>query len=190
MQNKYKNIIERANITRSSELRDLKEGKSVTLAGYLVSIKTKKNSKGDPYAHLVFEDFDGEYNAIAFSTLYKEIAAELSKDSIYIVKGILTFDDDANSIPRIVIKSIMPFERGVRELTKELHVKLNSEAHLRDEILERLYRIISVNPGNVALFFEVTGKKFKSKTLKVNPTEKLIKNIENVLGKNSVSLHI
>ena len=188
--NKYKNIIERANITRSSELRDLKEGKSVTLAGYLVSIKTKKNSKGDPYAHLVFEDFDGEYNAIAFSTLYKEIAAELSKDSIYIVKGILTFDDDANSIPRIVIKSIMPFERGVRELTKELHVKLNSEAHLRDEILERLYRIISVNPGNVALFFEVTGKKFKSKTLKVNPTEKLIKNIENVLGKNSVSLHI
>ncbi len=188
--NKYKAIIDRLNITKSSELRDIKEGKPVTMIGYLVSYKTKKSAKGEPYANLVFEDFDGEYNAIAFPTLYKEIASDLVKDTIYIVRGILTFDDDENTMPRVVLKSITPFEKGIRELTKGVLVKLQSEDDIEDEILERLYRIISVNPGNAELYFVVTGKMLRSRSLKVNPSENLIKNIEKILGKDSVSFYL
>ena len=188
--NKYKAIIDRLNITKSSELRDIKEGKPVTMIGYLVSYKTKKSAKGEPYANLVFEDFDGEYNAIAFPTLYKEIASDLVKDTIYIVRGILTFDDDENTMPRVVLKSITPFEQGIRELTKGVLVKLQSEDDIEDEILERLYRIISVNPGNAELYFVVTGKMLRSRSLKVNPSENLIKNIEKILGKDSVSFYL
>ena len=188
--NKHKNLINKLKIVKSSKLRELKEGKRVSLVGYLVSVKSKKSNRGEPYANLVFEDFDGEFNAIAFPNLYKEIAADLMKDTIYIITGKLTFDDDENTMPRIAIESIKQLHEGIYDMTKSVVVTVKDEDKLQDDVIERLYRVISVNSGKADLYFVVTGKMLRSKSIKVNPTEDLIQGIERILGKNTVTIHI
>ncbi len=188
--NRHRDLIDKLSVIQSSRLRDLNEGKKVTMIGYLVSIKTKKSNRGETYANLVFEDLDGEFNAIVFPSLYKEVAYELSRDTIYLVKGKLTFDDDEGTMPRIAVESIKQLYQGINEMTRGIVVKVESEDLLKDEVIERLYRVISVNSGNADLYFVVTGKVLKSRSLKVNPSEDLIKGIERLLGKNSVSIHM
>ena len=50
-----------------------------------------------------------------------------------------------------------------------------------------LKNLLSSNPGNYQVFLVVNGKKAQTKIL-INPGEKTIKNIENIVGQNKVKM--
>lgn len=70
-----------------AELNEEYDGKPVTLAGLITSVRTITTKKGDPMAYVLLEDLQGSSEIIFFPKAYTEFRAKLVADSIVIVKG-------------------------------------------------------------------------------------------------------
>ncbi|HHY56210.1 MAG TPA: DNA polymerase III subunit alpha, partial [Chloroflexi bacterium] len=70
-----------------AELDETYDGKGVTLAGVITSIRTINTKKGDQMAFVQLEDLQGGCEVVFFPKAYAEYKDKLSVDAVVIVKG-------------------------------------------------------------------------------------------------------
>ena len=69
------------------ELGERHDGRNVTLAGMLASIRTTVTKKGDKMAFVQLEDMQGQCEAVFFPKVYEEFKEELQEERVVLVKG-------------------------------------------------------------------------------------------------------
>ena len=70
-----------------AELNERHDGKNVTLAGMLASVRTTVTKKGDKMAFVQLEDMQGQCEAVFFPDVYEEFKEYLEEERVALVKG-------------------------------------------------------------------------------------------------------
>jgi len=166
--------------------------KNAILAGMLVGVRMIHTRSGKKMAVLSLEDRSGQIEVTLFSKLYDEVAADIQKDLIYVVRGSIE-DDDYTGGVRIVAESIELLDavRGRRAKRLLIQVKTHEQA---DTVLSNLSEIIQPHCGGpcpVTIAYrgqDAAAELQLGDTWRVNPTDALLSQLKNLCGDSDVAI--
>ncbi|MCE7985898.1 MAG: DNA polymerase III subunit alpha [Caldilinea sp. CFX5] len=124
-----------------NELSEEHNGKNVTLAGMITSVRTINTKKGDQMAFVQLEDRQGQCEAVVFPRAYQELKEKLVPDSLVIMKGkaqtregqtSLLVDSIQNYVDQAVAvggEESNPYQRPLVEMTPTFNGLVINEAN-------------------------------------------------------------
>jgi len=183
---KFASIITHLTIDSIREIKEIKKNGKIKIVGMINNLSFQKDKRGKTMAFLALEDLESEIEIIVFSSVYEKCSESLEKDKLVIVKGKI---DITNHSPKVIADEIIPFSK-LKELNYYLNIKIK-EDYWKEETLKKLKEILSSHKGNYFLCLHLFSSQrekavIKSKTLRINFSDSLISQIEEVLGKKSI----
>jgi len=180
----FKDKLEGIKLISSSSLSEYEDGKKVKIAGTLVQLSRKRDRQGKIYANCIFEDYEGEFGVIFFSSLYEEVASILNKEESYLITGRVSWEEEEKV--RIIAETIKNLE-DVKVKKKRRGILLKIGPKVERETIKKLKEILLEFPGPLPLYVEIKGEKFKSKSLKLEFSPSLKDKLEKLLqGKGEI----
>jgi len=166
----------------------------IRVAGMISSAKklvTKE--KKEQYARFKLEDLFGEIEVVVFPKSYKNgLAKYIVPNNIVVVKGRLAGRDSQNELLAEEIMSLDEAKQWLPTFAGNVHIKMTATA-LEDELLDNVKKVISTHPGSSPVVFEIStvgqGEYCIETQLLVKSSDKFLRDIEKLLGSESVELH-
>jgi DNA polymerase-3 subunit alpha len=182
-------LLERYELHSTEKLRELDDRAPTRLGGIVVDVAQRLSSKTNkPWAAITVEDLHGTVEVLCFNEAFDQARPHFEAGKAIYVMGNV---DKREEKPKIFGREIIPLDEVMRRYTKQVHLRLHA-ARATPEQLERVRDIISRHPGHVSLFicFIMPGGELvfadTHDGFKVLPSEELAKEIEAVLGKDTV----
>jgi DNA polymerase-3 subunit alpha len=118
--------IDFARVTTCScaELGENHDGKGVTLAGVITSIRTINTKKGDQMAFVQLEDLQGGCEVVFFPKAYAEYKEKLAVDSVVIVKGKAQTRESQTTLLADIVQTYVDSYVGIDDETPALQTSL------------------------------------------------------------------
>ncbi|MBI4667310.1 MAG: DNA polymerase III subunit alpha [Nitrospinae bacterium] len=162
----------------------------VRIGGVVVAKRTQSTKKGDTMAFLTLEDLHGVVDVTVWPDVYAKSLDILDKDEPVFIKGAAEVDDEGGV--KIIAQEILTFDAAKANFTNSVKVTMSSPG-LEEETLRELKGLCEKHRGKcaVTLQFIVPGKgevTLRAGGVTVNPTEKFIQSVEELLGEDSVYL--
>ncbi len=185
---KHKKLLERFTNCSSQNIAEIKNGQQISIGGIAAKVRPQTTKKGKVMAYLTLEDLTGLVEIILFPDVYKIAEPLLTVDNPVFIKG---FIDKGNETVKIIAKDILTLSQVAENWTGKVHVNLQT-AGLEKDFLVKLKSILESHHGKNEIFLHLIspdGKMICINTdaqLKVNPDEKLVSEIEELLGNDSV----
>ena len=88
----------------------LREGRKVTIGGFIASLRTRQTKKGDTMAVLMLEDLSGTVECIVWPKTYSQYSNLLSEDAKVLLKGRVKADDEKEG--QLMVDEVQPFTEG------------------------------------------------------------------------------
>jgi DNA polymerase-3 subunit alpha len=163
-----------------------------SIGGIIASCRQLKTRKGDRMAVFTLEDAQGGVEVIAFPDAYERAAGLIETGAMVLVRGKLERDDEAM---RILASEIFPLDRLRERLAREVAIRLRMPTDRR--VLEALGEIFARHRGDrrVSFDLELPGDSTRlrvradiSAQIRVKPSSALVAELEQVVGRGSVSL--
>ena len=174
----------------TSNLMQHKDEDEIKIVGLIVKIKqTTTRVKQEKMAILKLEDLEGGVEALVFPRAYQKVYRYIQPNTVVLVRGILNLKEDT---PKIIVNDLCPFDAIYRLITG---IKINLSG-IRENIFESLKELLATSHGNIPIYLHLdTPTKTKThivvgEDLYVSASEKLIQDIENLLGEERLSLVI
>jgi len=177
----------------SSPINDLtlfKDEDSVKLVCLITKVKnTVTRKKQEKMAILMVEDLDGLIEVLVFPPIYQKIAKYIMVNNVVLLKGRLNLKDNA---PKIVADDLYPIDE-VHRLVSCVKIDL---AGYKENIFASLKKLLLSSPGSIPVYLHLnTPNKSRIQVLVgqeffIDPQEKLIQDIEDLLSPNKVVLNI
>jgi DNA polymerase-3 subunit alpha len=104
--NKYKEQLEKVDVTPTTELQELNDKQEINLGGIVIDFKKIQTKKGDMMAALTLEDLFSTVEVIAFPDIYAEAEDILAQDTPIVIAGYLDKTDRGLKIIAQKIASI------------------------------------------------------------------------------------
>ncbi|HNW39446.1 MAG TPA: DNA polymerase III subunit alpha [Candidatus Omnitrophota bacterium] len=194
---RYANQLKRFVSTSTVNLHEHKDQDIIKIVGLIAKIKnTVTRAKQEKMAILKIEDLDGAVEVLVFPRAYAKISSYIQANTIVHIRGVLDLKEET---PKIIAEDIFPFE-AIYKLISAININL---AGLRENIFESLKTLLATHRGNVPVYLRLeagpTGKQAPAKTrvqlivgegLYVDPSEKLIQDLDELLGPEHFSLVI
>lgn len=130
------------------DLKDLGDGKDVTLGGMISSIKkaqTKNPSRNgnSKYVNFDLEDAQGVVRCIMWPDDYADAGEKVVADEIVVVKGRI---DLRGREPNIIVNKLLTLEEAEKEFTKQVAIRFQNGLHT-DEEMKRVRDLLGRYPG-------------------------------------------
>jgi len=150
---KYRETLERKNITFSSDLSNVREKKDLLLCGVVVNLKEMKTKKKDTMAYVQLEDLRGTFTAICFSDAYMKSYTLFHTDKPLILKG---YADNQDEEVKVIVNEVADLDDFLRGLTSEssMHIYLRQDRQTDQEI-SALKEILNDHPGSNETFIHL-----------------------------------
>jgi DNA polymerase-3 subunit alpha len=171
-------------------LEQASDGKDITICGIIAGLKHKVTKKGERMAVLNLEDLFGTVEVIVFPDLYKTAQSQLLTDTPLIVAGQLDKSEQGNKIKAVRIHLLTDVKK---KGTRRMNIKLNSTGLTQDDLL-KVKEILMQHKGEIPVYLRLQNPTRKEslislgRDIRVTPNEKLISEIESILGADTVSL--
>ncbi len=188
---RYQKILKRFSTSASNTFSTMKEGESVRLGGVISGIKHTKTKKEEKMAILQIEDLKGTVDAVLFPNVFKTCESLIQMDAAIFIQGTLKFRNDT---PNIAVNEITPIEEVQKKLSSGIYIHTHESEN--SAMLPQLKTILSKYPGNCSVTLNLELSSGETIVIRAHneitfsPTESAIAEIENLLGENSVWLHI
>jgi DNA polymerase-3 subunit alpha len=196
--NKYRDELERLNITPVNKLKEMNDKEEVNIGGIVRGIKRIKTRNDERMAYLTLEDLHGTVEVILFPNIYKDVGRILSTDRPIVINGnidkadkglkvIAKKMDTIDNITEVVRPQTVNKEDGYRSLTLTMQKTMDIEnlVKLRDILLRHTgycpVYIRVVAPGEWETLLETDRA--------VQPTKEMLSEVEGLLGKGTVRLN-
>jgi DNA polymerase-3 subunit alpha len=88
----------------------------------ITSVQRKRNKEGKPWAVLQLEDWHGSVEAMVFSNVYEQVAAELKPDTAVLVRGAVLPEE--NAPPKISVRDLTPLEVARLDLPRLISIRV------------------------------------------------------------------
>jgi len=140
-------------------------------------------------AILKLEDLDGAVEVLVFPAVYQKTARCLQPNTVVLLKGRLLLKEET---PKIIANDIFPIEEAYR-IISAININLSG---IRENLFESLRSLLANSRGNIPIYLHIdTPTKNRIQLVVgegfyVSPTEKLIQEIEDLLGSNKLSVTI
>lgn len=175
--------------------RNVAEGVEITVGGQISDVATilirHGASKDQRMVRFKIRDIGNALSAIAFPQELEKYKDILVNDRIVFLRGKVDFRREE---PTLKVDSAVPIERAREEFTGSLTISLTATG-TDTELLERLRRTLDAHPGSCTVFMRIVtaeGKKVMLKTASrfmVSPSSAFVRDVENLLGKGSITFH-
>jgi DNA polymerase-3 subunit alpha len=140
-------------------------------------------------AILKIEDLDGIIEALVFPATYQKVAKYIQPSNVVLLRGRLDLKENS---PKIIANDLFPIDE-VYSVISSVNINLSG---LRENLFESLKELLLSSPGQAPVYLHLdTPTKSKIQLIVgneffVQPSEKLIQDIENLLGEDRLSLSI
>jgi DNA polymerase-3 subunit alpha len=178
--------------TATTETLDsVPDGKEVTICGIISGLKQKITKKGDKMAILNLEDLTGSVETIVFPDLYSTSQHLLLTDTPLIVAGQLDKSEQGNKIKAVRLHLLADVKK---KGTTRIDISLSATGLTQDDLL-KVKDILLRHRGDIPVYLRLRNPTRKDslisvgRDIRVTPSEKLIVEIESVLGEGSVSFN-
>ncbi len=172
-------------------LHEAPEGKDVKLCGVIGNIKGTTTKKGDRMAYLQIEDLQGLVEVIVFPQLFKECEQFLVADAVVHITGTVDKMDTGARIKATKLEPLNAVQaKSVKRVTLRLKEHEDTWSHL-----PKLQEVLRKHPGAAPISFQfqlhsnVEADSTPIPDLMVLPSEHFVNDIEQILGKESVTFH-
>jgi len=189
----YASLLEKYQLTTIQALAEVKD-RTITRLGGIVSQVTRKTTKTsrETMALLHLEDLDGCIEVVAFPQVYQNYGTSIKQDNAILICGELSKREEQ---PKIIAYEIYPLSDAPKHFASRVSIHVPA-AQLDDDKLERIRDILRMYPGTtpvvVCLQFPSGDKVFldTDTAYMVNPEERLIRELDQELGKKSVFISV
>ncbi|MCX5713738.1 MAG: DNA polymerase III subunit alpha [Candidatus Omnitrophica bacterium] len=185
---RYANQLKLFSSTSIPELSRHKDEEEVKLVGLISKIKqTLTRAKQEKMAILKLEDLEGSVEALVFPQAYQKVSRYLLLSTVALVRGRLNLKEDT---PKIIVNDLFPIDE-IYKMISSININLSG---IRENLFITLKEVLSENRGNIPIYMHLdtpTRSRIHlvvGEGLFVEPSEKLIQDIEMLLGKDRLSL--
>ncbi|MFA5177391.1 MAG: OB-fold nucleic acid binding domain-containing protein, partial [Candidatus Omnitrophota bacterium] len=185
---RYARQLKRFTSSSIDALHQHKDEDEVKIVGLIAKIKhTVTRAKQEKMAILKLEDLTGSVELLVFPRSFQKVSRYIQPNSVVLVKGTLNLKEDT---PKIIVNDLFPFEE-IYKLITAMSINLSG---LRENVFESLKDSLAASRGNIPIYLNLdTPAKSKVQLVVgegyyVSPSEKLIKEIEDLLGAERLSL--
>lgn len=187
---RYAAQLKRFTSSSTAQLAGRLDGEEIKIVGLIAKIKqTTTRLKQEKMAILKLEDLEGLVEALVFPVAYNKVSRYLQPNTVVLVKGRLNLKEDT---PKIIVNDLFPFEQ-IYHLISALNINLSG---VRENLFQSLKELLAGYPGSIPIYLHLdTPAKSRVQVivdegLYIEPSEKLIQDIEDILGPERVSLVI
>ncbi|MFC1553511.1 DNA polymerase III subunit alpha, partial [candidate division KSB1 bacterium] len=189
---KYRDEINGLSTPESNKIHLLSENSPVLKGGIITAIKVSATKK-DPSKSIAFiniEDFNGSTEALLFSDTFADFREMIVEDKMVFIRGKLSKRDEDN--PKIIVEEVIPIEQARKKFTKEVHISLVAQG-FEPSALDELDDLLSKSKGKCNLIIRIKTSSnenllMKSTNYQVNPNNKLINQLRELLGRDNVRI--
>ena len=166
----------------------METGEIIAIGGIVNSKKIKRDKNGRNYAIVNLADLESAIDVFIFSDYFERYSSLLKVDSPLIIKGRISGEEDRKSIRADEIISLKDAWRYYKK------VFLNLNNHDVDEkTMKQLCDLINDNKGDCEVWIKLNNdtesKKFRSRTMKINPDSHVLSKIKHILGEEGLRIY-
>lgn len=165
-----------------NEAPDLQDGKQVTIAGIITSVKKKYTKNNTIMAFVTIEDLHGQAEIIVFDSCYQNASSLLINDSIVLIEGRLSVREDDE--PKIVARSIKEFAEMKRKI---FEVDITNLAEEQKEKLKGAIRFFSGDRNNIPMQIK-NGEKVDAIRGGIYITPEILIQFQEIVGEQNAKL--
>jgi DNA polymerase-3 subunit alpha len=185
----YQELLSQYTNITSQNYHENKNGQIIRLGGMVSKIKTQTNKKGERWSIFSLEDRHGTVEVLLFPKYYNDNYRYLEGDEPVLVEGRLRNDSDKVSI---IAERLIPLSQLSPVRKNCMHIRLEL-AGLSRGLLLQVKNLINNYPGDCALQLHLISPEEEiiidtDPSNRVNPSQELINQIEELLGYNAVYL--
>ena len=187
---RYAQQLKRFTSISTANLSTCNDGQEIKLVGLIAKIKqTLTRAKQEKMAILKLEDLQGIVEVLVFPATYQKIYRCILPNTVVVVKGRLNLREDT---PKIVANDIFAVDE-VYKLISAISIDISG---IRENLFDSLKELLASSHGGTPVYLHLnTPAKSKvrlvvGENLFISPSEKLIQDIENLLGAERLSLVI
>ena len=126
----------------------------IQVGGQIIDIRTLYDKKQQKMAFIKFEDFNHQYEAVVFSSVFPQFEVLIKPDNFIMVRGKLQSDPE-DSVIKIIAEHIYSLSEVPSALSSALTMKITKD-QLSDEMIQKLKYIIKPSPGILPLYFDLS----------------------------------
>ena len=187
---RYVEAMQRFSTARTDTLSEVADAKEVKLCGIIVTVKQTMTKKGDRMAYLTLEDLHGMVEVIVFPDLFKTASALITPESVVQITGTLDRGEKATRIKATKLGSLANLQAtSFSRVTIQV-----SSGEASAHAMVRLRDILNRHPGPCPVFLTLTIPDHSESViavgpdLRVLPSDRLVWDVEALIGKGAVSL--
>ncbi len=187
----YEAELKRFETFTSEALAELPDEKEVNICGIITEIKNTTTKRGDKMAYLRIEDLYGTVDVIVFPDTYRSSNHLFNTDTPLLISG--NIDKGEKGI-KLKATKITTISNAKNKQLSKVNIKVDSAALSQNE-LRQLKDILLKYRGNCSVYISMTIPNHGESVIAVNndirvdPTRSLITEIENFLGKDTVTFN-
>ncbi len=133
----------------AGNLRQIQDGREVTVAGIITAMKKMPDRKGNMMAFVTLEDFSGPVELVCFSDCYDKGKEHIEIDRMILVTGrVSTREGEA---PKVVAAETLPLEKLTERFNCQLVIKVTKECS--DESLDQALAVLEQYRGLLPSFW-------------------------------------
>jgi DNA polymerase-3 subunit alpha len=169
-----------------------RRGVPVVVSGLVVTASHRQTQRGR-MGTLLLDDRSGRIECTLFNDNYEQHRDLISADKILVVSGMLSYDEFRGGLS-IRADNLLTIEQARSHYARLLNVQLQADRLEPGEVCERLEQTLSPYLGGttgVRLHYrngQAHGDIQLGKDWRVNPTDELLKRLEQLFGAGSVSV--
>jgi len=131
-----------------SELKELSSRTIIRVGGLVSEVKRAISRKSDkPYCIATIEDMESSFQVLCVNENYEKFNLLLEVNQPLMVIGEVKNDED---MPKIFPYEIFPIKDAPRKFTKQVHLRLKTEA-LQPDAMDGVRELAEAHPGKVPL---------------------------------------
>ncbi|MBU1997995.1 MAG: hypothetical protein KKE64_00690, partial [Candidatus Omnitrophica bacterium] len=141
-------------------------------------------------AIIKLEDLDGIIEVLVFPAVYQKVSRYIQANLVVMVRGRINLKEEP---PKIVVNDLFPVDEFYSLITA---IDITLSPGTRENIFDSLKGILTISPGKIPVYLHLDSpsksrmKIVVGEDLYVTPSEKLVGDIENLLGEDRLSLRI
>ena len=186
---KYQHEVESFSSPAIENLENMPDNARVRLCGIITGVSRKTTKRGDMMAIVTLEDFSGSAEVLFFQKVLDDFGKLLLEDAMVAIDGRISTKEDEPV--KVLADKVVPLERARAEFTRSVQLTIDvSEFDSRRLI--KLESVLKAHPGKAWVGFTVysggTTCRLKSTRYVVEAADPLLKDLEDLAGKNNVRL--
>jgi DNA polymerase III subunit alpha len=163
-------------------------GKRVEIASLITKVETKFTKKDKTeYGIITIEDFQGSARVMAFSDVWKKTKELAFEDAPVLLTGNVSNKERDKEDPTIFLESITPLQNVRQDRNMAIEISLDTDS-VEPRLIAEGKSVMARYPGQGSLYTKFGDNLLKSKTIKIDPTPELIKELRGIFGKENVTL--